>query len=247
MLLREELSKLKSSAKPQTRQEICRTLQGIVVLRARQVLASLLCHWPSSCPKLSTSFLGCVDITQYFCLLDLLLRQQDEEDRKKVNLFRHHYCWKLLSYIILEYLAPCAILYIFYLSIALLLEGVHYYYIHVCEEENSLWTFFANIQNVYSWLFNKPIDLQSLLSFLQVEYTVREFFYLIYWLYVADTINGSWTRRAEWGTLPDSDSCPVHERGSRRQETHQGQTSWKGSGETHENSKSEAVASIPVL
>lgn len=86
LLLREELSKLKSKGKPQSREEICRTLQGIVVLRARQVLAALLCHWPHSCPKLSTSFLGCVDITQYFCLLDLLLRQQDERDKKKVVL-----------------------------------------------------------------------------------------------------------------------------------------------------------------
>ena len=85
MLLREELSKLKSKGKPQSRTEICRTLQGIVVLRARQVLAALLSNWPSSCPKLSTSFLGCVDITQYFCLLDLLLRQQDEDDKKKVS------------------------------------------------------------------------------------------------------------------------------------------------------------------
>lgn len=85
MLLREELTKLKSRDKPQGREEICKTLQGIVVLRARQVLATILCHWPTCCPKLSTSFLGCVDVTNYFCLLDLLLRQQDEEDRKKVQ------------------------------------------------------------------------------------------------------------------------------------------------------------------
>jgi hypothetical protein len=85
MLLREELSKLKTQGKPQSREEICKTLQGIVVLRARQVLAALLSHWPSVCPKLSTSFLGCVDITQYFCLLDLMLRQQNEDDRKKVQ------------------------------------------------------------------------------------------------------------------------------------------------------------------
>lgn len=84
-LLREELSKLKSQGKPQSREEICKTLQGIVVLRARQVLAALLSHWPNGCPKLSTSFLGCVDITQYFCLLDLMLRQQNEDDRKKVQ------------------------------------------------------------------------------------------------------------------------------------------------------------------
>ena len=87
-LLQEELSKLKSKGKPPSREEICRTLQGIVVLRARQVLAALLCHWPRNCPKLSTSFLGCVDITQYFCLLDLLLRQQEEPERKKVPLLR---------------------------------------------------------------------------------------------------------------------------------------------------------------
>ena len=89
LLLREELSKLKSQGKPQSREEICKTLQGIVVLRARQVLAALLSHWPATCPKLSTSFLGCVDITQYFCLLDLMLRQQNEDDRKKV--FLHPY------------------------------------------------------------------------------------------------------------------------------------------------------------
>jgi len=58
--------------------------QATVVLQARQVLASLLAHWPSEAPRLSTSFLGSIDITQYFCLLDLLLKQQTPEGCKEI-------------------------------------------------------------------------------------------------------------------------------------------------------------------
>ena len=55
------------------------------MLQARQVLASLLAHWSPKAPRLSTSFLGSIDITRYFCLLDLLLKQQSPEEGKKVS------------------------------------------------------------------------------------------------------------------------------------------------------------------
>ncbi len=80
-LLWEELSKDTSATTPES---LCRTVQGMAVLRARQVLACVLRMWPRSGPKLGTTTLGCVDIIQYFCLLDLLLDQQNKEEREKV-------------------------------------------------------------------------------------------------------------------------------------------------------------------
>ena len=71
--------------KPASREEVLQVHQATVILQARQVLASLLAHWPSDAPRLSTSFLGSIDITQYFCLLDLLLKQQTPEGCKEVS------------------------------------------------------------------------------------------------------------------------------------------------------------------
>lgn len=59
--------------------------QAMVVLQARQVLASFMAGWSKSGPRLSTSFLGNIDSTQYFCLLDLLLRQQSPVQAEKVG------------------------------------------------------------------------------------------------------------------------------------------------------------------
>lgn len=58
-----------------SRKQLLKTQQAIVVLYARHVLASLLSHWP--CPPhplISTSFLGNMDILQFFSLLDLLVK-----------------------------------------------------------------------------------------------------------------------------------------------------------------------------
>ena len=81
-LLWEELGKKEPTA---TRESLCKTLQGVAVLRARLVLATLLSNWPQEGRRLSTSFLGCSDIIHYFCLLDLLLHQQTLEEREKVR------------------------------------------------------------------------------------------------------------------------------------------------------------------
>ena len=81
-LLWEELVKKDTVA---TRQSLCKTLQGVAVLRARLVLATLLSNWPQQGCRLSTTFLGCSDIIHYFCLLDLLLQQQTIEEREKVK------------------------------------------------------------------------------------------------------------------------------------------------------------------
>ena len=55
------------------------------MLQARQVLASLLAKWSSESPRLSTTFLGSLDVTEYFSLLDILLKDQKLEMRKKVS------------------------------------------------------------------------------------------------------------------------------------------------------------------
>ena len=81
-LLWEELGKESVTS----RESLYRTIQGIAVLRARLVLASILKGWPTMGPKLSTTALGCADIIHYFCLLDLLLQQQTKEEKKKVVL-----------------------------------------------------------------------------------------------------------------------------------------------------------------
>ena len=58
-----------------SREQLLKTQQAIVVLYARHVLASLLAHWPHPPhPRISTSFLGNIDIMQLFCLLDLLMK-----------------------------------------------------------------------------------------------------------------------------------------------------------------------------
>ena len=81
-LLWEELGK----KEPQTtRENLHKTIQGVAVLRARLVLASLLKNWPEEGPRLSTTFLGCSDIIHYFCLLDLLLHQQTKQEREEVS------------------------------------------------------------------------------------------------------------------------------------------------------------------
>ncbi len=83
-LLQEELSKLKE--KPPERKEVLKVYQAMVVLQARQVLASLMAGWAKDGPRFSTSFLGNIDITQYFCLLDLLLKQLNQNQSEKVGI-----------------------------------------------------------------------------------------------------------------------------------------------------------------
>ena len=81
-LLQEELAKL--SEKGPERGEVLKVQQAVVVLQARQVLAALLISWPTSGPRLSTTFLGGLDPTQYLCLLDLLSHHQPKEQCRKV-------------------------------------------------------------------------------------------------------------------------------------------------------------------
>ena len=81
-LLQGELEKLKN--KKMERAQVLKSHQAIVVLQARQVLASLLARWPAGASKLSSTFLGCKDITEYFSLLDILLREQKPDTCKKV-------------------------------------------------------------------------------------------------------------------------------------------------------------------
>jgi hypothetical protein len=83
-LLWEELEDLKDPTST-SRESLYKTLQGVAVLRARLVLASLLSKWPPEGRRLSTTFLGCSDIIHYFCLLDLLLQQQTVEEKEKVS------------------------------------------------------------------------------------------------------------------------------------------------------------------
>jgi hypothetical protein len=70
-----------------SRKQLLKTQQAIVVLYARQVLASLLSHWPHPpLPLISTSLLGNMDVMQFFCLLDLLMKPLNRQARS--NLLR---------------------------------------------------------------------------------------------------------------------------------------------------------------
>ena len=69
-----------------SRRQLLKMQQAIVVLYSRQVLASLLSHWPHpSLPLISTSLLGNMDIMQFFCLLDLLMRPLNRQARSNVS------------------------------------------------------------------------------------------------------------------------------------------------------------------
>ena len=69
-----------------SRRQLLKMQQAIVVLYARQVLASLLSHWPHpSLPLISTSLLGNMDVMQFFCLLDLLMRPLSRQARSNVS------------------------------------------------------------------------------------------------------------------------------------------------------------------
>eukprot|EP00731_Ephydatia_muelleri_P019712 Em0012g537a len=78
-LLKEELAKIKQ--KPNKKQ-ILKIHQGIVVMWARSVVRSVLERWPMS-HKLSLVQLGCSSTTEYFSLLDLLLRGHTAEQCKQ--------------------------------------------------------------------------------------------------------------------------------------------------------------------
>lgn len=58
--------------------------KALVVLHSRQLLASLLVQWQNSSIPLSCSLLGGINIMQLFCLLDLLVRSQDDSTSDKV-------------------------------------------------------------------------------------------------------------------------------------------------------------------
>ena len=57
------------------RKELVKMQQAIVVLYSRHVLAAIISHWPHPPhPLISTTLLGNMDIMQFFCLLDLLMK-----------------------------------------------------------------------------------------------------------------------------------------------------------------------------
>ena len=66
-LLWEELEELKEPTST-TRESLYKTLQGVAVLRARLVLATLLSNWPQEGRQLSTTFLGCLVIISAFLI-----------------------------------------------------------------------------------------------------------------------------------------------------------------------------------
>ena len=84
-LLKKELAEIKQ--KPD-RMQILKIHQGIVVMWARSVVRSVLGRWPVS-RKLSLVQLGCSSTTEYFSLLDLLLRGHTAEQCKQVSSGRH--------------------------------------------------------------------------------------------------------------------------------------------------------------
>ena len=80
-LLKKELAELK--VKPNMKQ-ILKIHQGIMTMWARSVVRSILGRWPKSL-KLSPVQFGCSSTTEYFSLLDFLLKGHTAEQCKQVS------------------------------------------------------------------------------------------------------------------------------------------------------------------
>ena len=57
---------------------------AIAVLYARHVLMGLLAHWPSDGPLINAALLGCKELHQIPCVLDLLFKADNKDFFKKV-------------------------------------------------------------------------------------------------------------------------------------------------------------------
>ena len=80
-LLKVELEK---HGKTGTREYLAKVNMAMAVLYARQVLTSLLGHWPDYGHVINSKLLGCKEIQQIPCVLDLLNKTESRENFHKV-------------------------------------------------------------------------------------------------------------------------------------------------------------------
>ncbi|KAL3875978.1 hypothetical protein ACJMK2_033871 [Sinanodonta woodiana] len=87
-LLKKELEK---HGKTGTREYLCKVNMAMSVLYARQVLTSLLAHWPETGHVINSNLLGCKEVQQIPCVLDLLNKTDSRENFQKVvhNTVKH--------------------------------------------------------------------------------------------------------------------------------------------------------------
>ena len=81
-LLKVELEK---HGKTGTREYLEKVNMAMAVLYARQVLTSLLAHWPEYGHVINSKLLGCKEIQQIPCVLDLLNKTESRENFQKVS------------------------------------------------------------------------------------------------------------------------------------------------------------------
>ncbi|XP_052765956.1 zinc finger ZZ-type and EF-hand domain-containing protein 1-like isoform X1 [Mya arenaria] len=87
-LLKKELEK---HGRTGSREYLVKVNQAMSILYARQVLTSLLAQWPVYGHVISSELLGCKDVTQIPCVLDLLNKTGSKDNFQKVvkNLVEH--------------------------------------------------------------------------------------------------------------------------------------------------------------
>jgi hypothetical protein len=82
-LLKQELEK---HGKVGSRDYLTKVNTAMAVLHARQVLTTLLVHWPETGQVITAGLLGCQDVHQIPCVLDLLNKSESPERFQKVRL-----------------------------------------------------------------------------------------------------------------------------------------------------------------
>ena len=80
-LLKVELEK---HGKSGNREYLTKVNMAMAILYARQVLTSLLAYWPEYGPVINSKLLGCKEIQQIPCVLDLLNKTESRENFHKV-------------------------------------------------------------------------------------------------------------------------------------------------------------------
>lgn len=75
-LLKKELEK---QGKSSSREYLYKVNMAMAVLYARQVLRKLLAHWPESAPAITAELLGCKEVHDIPCILDLLNRSETKD------------------------------------------------------------------------------------------------------------------------------------------------------------------------
>lgn len=93
-LLKRELEK---HGKSGSRDYLIKVNTAMSVLYARQVLISLFGHWPETGHLINADLLGCKEVQQIPCVLDLLNKTESRDGFQKVSFF-YHFC--LYMYII---------------------------------------------------------------------------------------------------------------------------------------------------